>query len=69
MPKNLSPGAVMLTTTLLLLVGCSDSPDERFRQLAQQTIHQQAAQNERMAKSLGRFSTTVIGSPEGQLVS
>jgi len=51
MPKNLSPGVAMLTMTLLLLAtGCSDSRDERFRQLTQQTIRQQAAQNERMAK-------------------
>ena len=50
MPKNLSPGVAMLTMALLMVAGCSDSGDERFRQLAQQTIRQQAAQNERMAK-------------------
>ena len=50
MPKNLSPGMAMLTMALLMVTGCSDSRDERFRQLAQQTIRQQAAQNERMAK-------------------
>ena len=50
MPKNLSPAATMLMMTLLLMTGCADSRDEEFRQLAQQTIRQQAAQNERMAK-------------------
>ncbi len=50
MVKNLSPGVAMLTMTLLLAAGCADSRDERFRQLAEQTIRQQAAQNERMAK-------------------
>ena len=49
MPKNLSPVA-MLTMMLLMAAGCADSRDEEFRQLAQQTIRQQAAQNERMAK-------------------
>ena len=50
MPKNLSPGVAMLMMTLLMAAGCADSRDEEFRQLAQQTIRQQAAQNERMAK-------------------
>ena len=38
MPKNLSPGVAMLTMTLLLITGCADSRDERFRQLAQQSL-------------------------------
>ena len=48
MPKNLSPGAAMLT--LLLAVGCADSRDERFRQLAQQALHEQSEQNKRLAE-------------------
>ncbi|MBT6155352.1 MAG: hypothetical protein HOH82_11870 [Planctomycetaceae bacterium] len=50
MRKNLSPAVAVLTMTLLMVAGCADSSDEQFRQLAQQTIRQQAAQNERMAK-------------------
>jgi len=33
----------------LLATGCSDSRDERFRQLAQQSLTQQAEQNKRLA--------------------
>ena len=50
MPKNLSPGAAMLLMTLLLAVGCADSGDERFRQLAQQALHEQSEQNKRLAE-------------------
>ena len=50
MPKNLSPGAAMLMMTLLLAVGCADSRDERFRQLAQQALHEQSEQNKRLAE-------------------
>ena len=50
MPKNLSPGAVMLMMTLLLITGCADSRDERFRQLAQQALHEQSEQNKRLAE-------------------
>ena len=50
MPKNLSPGVVMLLMTLLLAVGCADSRDERFRQLAQQALHEQSEQNKRLAE-------------------
>ena len=50
MPKTLSPDVAMLTMALLLAAGCADSRDEQFRQLAQQTIRQQAAQNERLAE-------------------
>jgi hypothetical protein len=49
MPKNLWPGVVMLTMTLLLATGCADSRDERFRQLAQQALHEQSEQNKRLA--------------------
>ena len=49
MPKNLSPGVAMLTMTLLMVTGCADSRDERYSQLAQQALRQQAAQNERLA--------------------
>ena len=51
MPKNLSPGVMMLIMTLLLLAtGCSDSRDERYRQLAQQSLRQQSEQNNRLAE-------------------
>ena len=50
MPKNLSPGVAMLMMTLLLAVGCADSRDERFRQLAQQALHEQSEQNKRLAE-------------------
>ena len=50
MPKNLSPGVAMLTMTLLLAVGCADSRDERFRQLAQQSLREQSEQNKRLAE-------------------
>lgn len=50
MPRNRSPGAITLTTTLLLAAGCADSPDEDFRQLARQTLHEQSAQNNRLAE-------------------
>ena len=49
MPKNLSPVVAMLTTTLLMVTGCADSRDERYSQLAQQALREQAAQNERLA--------------------
>ena len=47
MPKNLSPAAaiLLLMMTLLLVSGCADSRDERFRQLAQQTIRQMCGGN------------------------
>ena len=48
--KNLSPGVAMLTMTLLLAVGCADSGDERFRQLAQQALYEQSEQNKRLAE-------------------
>jgi len=35
--------------TLLLVSGCADSRDERFRRLAQQALREQAEQNQRMA--------------------
>ncbi len=50
MPKNLSPGVAMLTMTLLLMAGCADSRDERYRQLAQQALHEQSEQNKRLAE-------------------
>ena len=50
MPKNLSPGVAMMTMTLLLAVGCADSRDERFRQLAQQSLREQSEQNKRLAE-------------------
>ena len=50
MPRNLSPGATMLTMTLLLAMGCADSGDERFRQLAQQALYEQSEQNKRLAE-------------------
>ena len=50
MPKNLSPGVAMLTMTLLLITGCADSRDERFRQLAQQSLREQSEQNKRLAE-------------------
>jgi hypothetical protein len=50
MPKNLSPAAaLLLMMTLLLTTGCADSRDERFNQLAQQALREQAEQNQRMA--------------------
>ena len=52
MPKNLSPAAailLMMLMTLLLVTGCADSRDERFNQLAQQALREQAEQNQRMA--------------------
>jgi len=36
--------------TLLLITGCADSRDERFRQLAQQALHEQSEQNKRLAE-------------------
>ena len=50
MLRNLSPGMAMLTMTLLLAVGCADSGDERFRQLAQQALYEQSEQNKRLAE-------------------
>ena len=50
MPQNLSPGVAMLTMTLLLMAGCADSRDERFRQLAEQSLRQQSEQNKRLAE-------------------
>ena len=51
MPKKMSPpGVVILTMTLLLMAGCADSPDEKFRQLAQQALREQSAQNKRLAE-------------------
>ncbi len=50
MPKNLSPGVLLLLMILLLTIGCADSRDERFDQLAQQALREQAEQNERMAE-------------------
>lgn len=35
---------------LLLAAGCSDSPDERLAELAEQSLRQQASQNERLAE-------------------
>ena len=40
----------MLMMTLLLAVGCADSRDERFRQLAQQSLREQSEQNKRLAE-------------------
>jgi len=50
MPKNRSPGAAMLMMILLLATGCADSHDERFRQLAQQSLREQSEQNKRLAE-------------------
>ena len=50
MPKNLSPSVATLTMTLLLITGCADSRDERYRQLAQQALHEQSEQNKRLAE-------------------
>jgi hypothetical protein len=50
MLKILSPRVAMLTMTLLLVVGCADSRNEEFRQLAWQTIRQQEQQNARLAQ-------------------
>ena len=56
MPMNLSPGVAMLTMTLLLAAGCSDSRDERFRQLAEQSLRQQSEQNKRLAEQSGQIA-------------
>ena len=48
--KNLSPGVAMLMMTLLLVTGCADSPDERLAELAEQSLRQQASQNEQLAE-------------------
>ena len=48
--NNLSPGVAMLIMTLLLTMGCADSGDERFRQLAQQALYEQSEQNKRLAE-------------------
>ena len=40
----------MLTMTLLMMAGCADSGDERFRQLAQQALYEQSEQNKRLAE-------------------
>jgi hypothetical protein len=50
--KNLSPGVAMLTLmmTLMMMAGCTDSADERFRQLAEQSLYEQAEQNKRLAE-------------------
>jgi len=47
--RNLSPGVATLMMTLLLVAGCADSGDERFRQLAQQALYEQSEQNKRLA--------------------
>ena len=54
--KNQSPGVAMLTMTLLLAAGCSDSRDERFRQLAEQSLRQQSEQNKRLAEQSGQIA-------------
>ena len=46
----------MLTMTLLLAAGCSDSRDERFRQLAEQSLRQQSEQNKRLAEQSGQIA-------------
>ncbi len=48
MPKNLSPSGAMLTMTLLLATGCADSRDDRLAEMAQQSMREQARQNERL---------------------
>ena len=50
MPKNLSPGVVMLMMLMLVALGCDESLDERYRQLAQQSLRQQSEQNNRLAE-------------------
>ncbi len=50
MPKTPLPSVVILMMTLLLITGCADSRDERFRQLAQQALHEQSQQNKRLAE-------------------
>ena len=50
MLKNPSPSVAMLTTTLLLVTGCADSRDDRLAEMAQQTLREQARQNERLAE-------------------
>ena len=42
----------MMTMTLMA-AGCADSRDEEFRQLAQQTLTEQARQNERLLRDSG----------------
>eukprot|EP00913_Durusdinium_trenchii_P013430 g12611.t1 len=51
MPRNLPPGAaIMLTMTLLLATGCGSARDERYRRLAEHTLHEQSQQNKRLAE-------------------
>ena len=53
MPKNRSAGAAMLLLmmmTLSLAAGCAESRDEQFRQLAEQSLSEQAEQNKRLAE-------------------
>jgi len=45
MPKNLG----VVTMTLLMVTGCADSRDDRLVEMAQQSLRQQARQNERLA--------------------
>ena len=50
MPKTLRLCRAKLMMALLLAAGCSDSPDERLAELAEQSLRQQASQNERLAQ-------------------
>jgi hypothetical protein len=48
--KNLSTRAAILMLTLLLVIGCGEPRDERFRRLAEHALHEQAQQNKRLAE-------------------
>ncbi len=50
MPKTPLPRVAILMMTLLLVVGCGEPRDERFRRLAEHALHEQAQQNKRLAE-------------------
>lgn len=49
MGKTLSPRLATITGMIILTAGCSSS-DDRYQKLVQQTLHEQAEQNKRLAE-------------------
>ena len=50
MPKTLGMHRAKLMMALLLTTGCADSRDDRLAEMAQQSLREQARQNERLTK-------------------
>jgi hypothetical protein len=50
MPKTLGMRRAKLMMALLLATGCADSRDDRLAEMAQQSLREQARQNERLTK-------------------